>query len=80
MRGRKNLQADVEKPNKGKRLVDHVLALRVLEVVGNEEVLDKLKKLHSKKKQHSFSSASALHPRHFEVDVTGDEDAKETEA
>jgi hypothetical protein len=76
----KNLQANVEKPDKGEDLVDQVLALRVLEVVGDVEVLNELKKLHRKKKQNAFSSASALHPRHPIVDVAGDEEAKEAEA
>jgi hypothetical protein len=75
-----NLKANVKETDKSEGFVDDVLALFVIEVIGNPEVLKELKELHRKKKQNPLSSTSALQGRHLVADVIGDKESKGTEA
>ena len=75
-----NLKADVKETDKSEGFVDDVLALFVIEVIGNPEVLKELKELHRKKKQNPLSRTSALQGRHLVADVIGDKESKGTEA
>ena len=65
----------MEETKKSECFVDEAEALLVLQVVGNPEVLKELKELQSEEKQNTLSSASALHRRHFVLDIPGDEEA-----
>jgi hypothetical protein len=70
----------VEEACKGERFVDKVLALFILQIVSDPEVLKELEELHGEEEQDALSSSGSLHRRHLVADIPGDVEAEQAEA